>query len=346
MNDVSRTFAAGSDRAPPAVALPDAVGPARKPFARLFDGIGAQNLSLLAALAILILLFGVMRPEAFFSTRNITAILNAVSILGIVAAAQTIVIISGGIDVSVGSIVGMASIFAAVTMLQVDSAAAGVVVAIAAGTVAGFLNGVLTTKGRVNAIITTLATLAIFKGITFIVSDGRAIGVRNDAFNWLGLGRVYGVPVLVLAFLAIAAATAFLMRSTDIGRKIYAIGGNPAAARLAGIGIDKYRIAIFTLSGAICGVAAVLLTARATSGQPSSGSEGLELESITAAFLGGCAMSGGRGTIVGTVLGVLIIGTLNNGMLLMQVPNFYQLVAKGVLLLGAVMILEFRRRPA
>ena len=132
-----------------------------------------------------------------------------------------------------------------------------------------------------------------------------------------------------------------------MGRNIYAIGGNPNAARLAGIRLERYRVGVYTLTGLICGVAAVLLTARSTSGQPSSGSAGLELEAITAAFLGGCAMAGGRGTIVGTILGVLIIGTLNNGMLLMMVPNFYQLLAKGVLLLGAVMIMEFRtRRPA
>jgi ribose transport system permease protein len=132
------------------------------------------------------------------------------------------------------------------------------------------------------------------------------------------------------------------MRSTDIGRNIYAIGGNANAARLAGINVEKYRFSVFVLSGLVCGIAAVLLTARATSGQPSSGSEGLALEAITAAFLGGCAMSGGKGTIIGTILGVLIIGTLNNGMILIQVATFYQLVAKGVLLLAAVMMMEFR----
>jgi ribose transport system permease protein/L-arabinose transport system permease protein len=132
------------------------------------------------------------------------------------------------------------------------------------------------------------------------------------------------------------------MRSTDIGRNIYAIGGNPNAAKLVGIDVQRYQAGVYVLTGVVCGIAAVLLTARTTSGQPASGSEGLELEAITAAFLGGCAMAGGRGTIVGTIIGVLIIGTLNNGMILMQVPTFYQLVAKGLLLLGAVMLMEFR----
>jgi ribose transport system permease protein/L-arabinose transport system permease protein len=227
-------------------------------------------------------------------------------------------------------------------MTRVDSAAVGVLAAIAAGGLAGLVNGVLVTKGRVNPIITTLATLAIFQGVAFIVSNGRAIGVINTDFNWIGSGRIASVPVTVIVFLVLAVLMVFLTKATDIGRNVYAIGGNPSAARLAGIRITRYRIGVFVLTGLVCGVAAVLLTARSTSGQPSSGSAGLELEAITAAFLGGCAMAGGRGTIIGTIIGVLIIGTLNNGMLLMMVPNFYQLVAKGVLLLAAVMIMEFR----
>lgn len=309
---------------------------------RIVTSIGPQNLSLLAALIVLILIFGTLRPEAFFSTRNLAAILNAIAILGIVAMAQTIVIISGGIDVSVGSIVGLGSIVAATAMVHVDSALVGILAAVAAGNVAGLVNGLLITKGRVNPIITTLATLAIFQGLSFIVSNGKAIGVLNTDFNWIGSGRIAGVPITVMVFIAIAALMIFFMRATDMGRNIYAIGGNPNAARLAGIRIDRYRIGVYVLTGIVCGIAAVLLTARSTSGQPSSGSAGLELEAITAAFLGGCAMAGGRGTIIGTILGVLIIGTLNNGMLLMMVPNFYQLVAKGSLLLAAVMIMEFR----
>ncbi|MBN9315305.1 MAG: ABC transporter permease [Devosia sp.] len=317
------------------------------PVRRLLNAIGPQNLSLLVALLVLVAIFGSLRPDAFFSPRNFTAILNAITILGIVAMAQTVVIISGGIDVSVGSIVGMASVVAALAMSSVDSAAVGILAAVAVGGIGGAVNGLLVTKGRVNPIITTLATLAIFQGVAYIVSNGKAIGVLNTDFNWIGAGRIAGVPMTVIVFSVIAVLMVYFMRATDMGRNIYAIGGNPNAARLAGIRLERYRVGVYTLTGLICGVAAVLLTARSTSGQPSSGSAGLELEAITAAFLGGCAMAGGRGTIVGTILGVLIIGTLNNGMLLMMVPNFYQLLAKGVLLLGAVMIMEFRtRRPA
>lgn len=308
----------------------------------LVDRIGAQNLSLLAALAILVAIFGSTHGNIFFSPRNLTNILNAVAILGLVASAQTIVIVSGGIDVSVGSIVGMASVAAAMAMLHVPSVAAGVVAALMVGTLGGLVNGLIVTKGRVNAIIATLATMTIFQGIAFIITDGRAIGVLNAEFNWIGSGRILNVPLPVILVIVVTASLAFFMRATDLGRNIYAIGGNANAARLAGITVDRYRVGVFVLSGFVCGIAAVLLTSRTTSGQPSSGSGGLELEAITAAFLGGCAMSGGKGTVIGTMLGVLIIGTLANGMILMQVPTFYQLVAKGALLLGAVMLMEFR----
>lgn len=330
--------------------MTDLAEPVARPggLRRLLAASGAQNLSLLAALLILVAVFGTLRPEAFFSTRNLAAIMSAIAILGIVAMAQTVVIVSGAIDVSVGSIVGLASVSAAVAMARVDSAAAGILAAVLVGGLAGLVNGLLVTKGRVNPIITTLATLAIFQGVAFIISNGKAIGVLNTDFNWIGSGRVLGVPVTVWTFLVIALLMVFFTKATDMGRNVYAIGGNPQAARLAGIRIDRYRVGVFVLTGLVCGVAAVLLTARSTSGQPSSGSAGLELEAITAAFLGGCAMAGGKGTVVGTTLGVLIIGTLNNGMLLMFVPNFYQLVAKGALLLAAVMIMEFRmgRRAA
>ena len=309
---------------------------------RLVDAVGAQNLSLLAALAILIAIFGTAQPETFFQPRNLTNILNAVAILGLIASAQTIVIISGMIDISVGSIVGVAGVAAALAMVATATPAGGIMAAVVVGTLCGFGNGLLVTKGRVNPIIATLATMAIFRGLAYVLSNGRGIGIVNSSYNWIGSGRIASIPIAVFVLLIVAVLLILFMRATDIGRNIYAIGGNANAAKLVGIDVQRYQIGVYVLTGFVCGIAAVLLTARTTSGQPASGSEGLELEAITAAFLGGCAMAGGKGTIVGTILGVLIIGTLNNGMILMQVPTFYQLVAKGLLLLGAVMLMEFR----
>ena len=317
---------------------------ARQPSKRRgpMEYLGAQNISLIVALAVLVAIFGTARSEIFFQPRNLTNILNAVAILGLIASAQTIVIISGGIDVSVGSIVGVSGVTAAIALMKIDVTTAGILAPLVVGTLCGLVNGLLVTVGRVNAIIATLATMATFRGLAYILTNGRGIGIVDPDYNWLGSGRLLGVPVAVIVFAIMAILLANFMRATDLGRNIYAIGGNPSAAKLVGIDVRRYRIGVYTLTGFVCGLAAVLLTARTTSGQPASGSEGLELESITAAFLGGCAMAGGRGTIFGTILGVLVIGTLNNGMVLMQVPSFYQLIARGTLLLGAVMLMEFR----
>jgi ribose/xylose/arabinose/galactoside ABC-type transport system permease subunit len=314
-----------------------------RPLAKVFRRIGGQNISLLLALLALIAIFGSLHSSIFFLPRNIANIANAVTILAIVAMAETIVIVSGGIDVSVGSMTGLASVAAATALAETDQAIVGVGTALLVGTAAGIVNGLLVTKGRVNPIIATLGTLSAFKGLAFIVTNGPSVAISNAAYDQLGAGRVWGVPVPVLIALATAVAFHLLMRNTDIGRNIYALGGSARAAHLAGVKVDKYRIGIYALSGFACGVAAIVLSARATTAMPASGSEGLELEAITAAFLGGCAMSGGKGTIFGTILGVLIIGTLNNGMILAQVPTFYQLLAKGALLIGAVMIMELRQ---
>ena len=244
----------------------------------LIDSVGAQNLSLIVALAVLVAIFGTAQAEIFFQPRNLTNILNAVAILGLIASAQTIVIISGGIDVSVGSIVGVSGVAAALAMLHTDFPPAGIAAAVIVATLCGLTNGVLVTAGRVNAIIATLATMAIFRGLAYILTNGRGIGIISPAYNWIGSGRLLGTPIAVFVFVIIASVLVFFMRSTDLGRNIYAIGGNPNAAKLVGIDVQKYRLGVYTLTGLICGIAAVLLTARTTSGQPASGSEGLELE--------------------------------------------------------------------
>jgi ribose/xylose/arabinose/galactoside ABC-type transport system permease subunit len=305
--------------------------------------VGLQNLSLIFTLIVLLIFFGTLRSDVFFSPRNLMNIVNSVAILGIVAMAQTIVIVSGGIDISVGSIAGLASVAAAAAMVHVDNAALGVFVAIAVGIIAGSANGLLITYGKVNAIIATLGTLSVFKGLAFILSNGPSIAITNANYNFLGSGRILDVPMPVYIALAVGILLQILTARTDVGRNIYAMGGSPTAAHLAGINTAKYRLFVYALCGAASGIAAVILSARATTAMPASGSEGLELEAITAAFLGGCALSGGRGTMFGAVLGVMVIGTLNNGMILLQVPTFYQLLAKGTLLIGAVLILEARR---
>jgi ribose/xylose/arabinose/galactoside ABC-type transport system permease subunit len=308
----------------------------------MVDRIGLHNLSLVIALAVLLLIFGFVRSDVFFSSRNLLNIGMGVAILGVLAISQTAVIVSGGLDISVGSIVGLTTVATAMTIQGTENAGLGLAAGIALGAAAGLTNGILITYGRVNAVIVTLGTMAIFRGIAFILSDGQSISIFDGTFRWIGVGRVLGLPVPIWVLIFVAAAFWVFLHRSIPGRNLYAIGGNPVVARLSGMNLNAYRVSMYILSGAVAGIAGILLAARTGSGQPISGSQGLELEAITAAFLGGCAMQGGKGTVVGALLGVAIIGVLNNGMILTAVPTFYQMLAKGTLLILAVLLAEYR----
>ena len=307
------------------------------------QSVHGLHISLLVALVILIAIFGTFRGEVFFLPRNLFNIVNAVTLLGLLAMMMTVLLVGGAIDISVGSIVGLCSITTATVFTMVESPVAGILTALVVGGLAGLVNGALVTYGRINPIIATLGTLSAFRGFAFIVSKGKSIGVVNPNFTWIGSERVFDIPVPTIILAVVAVVFLIFMRHARAARHIRAIGGNIEAAVFAGINVTRYRFGMYMCSGLACGLAAIILTARAHSGQPSSGSQGLELDAIPAAFLGGCGLRGGTGTILGTLLGVVIIGTLNNGMILMGVPSFYQLLAKGALLLLAVMIQEFRR---
>jgi ribose transport system permease protein/L-arabinose transport system permease protein len=227
--------------------------------------------------------------------------------------------------------------------------------------IAGAINGFIVTTLRVNPIIATLGTLAAFAGIAFLLApDGKPVGVLTQPeFTWLAQGRFLtdmpvpslagsawtGIPVLTVILVIVAILIHLLMRYTDFGRAIYAIGGNPTAARLAGINLTRVRVYMYIISGAISGLAGVLLTARTTSGNPINGT-GLELQAITAVFLGGAATAGGKGTVFGTFLAVILVGVLNNGMNLLGFNTFIQRVALGLLLIAAVAVSQWRQARA
>jgi L-arabinose transport system permease protein len=316
----------------------------RSPVARAINSIGTHNFSLLIALAVLIAIFGMLRPDVFFLTRNIQNIGQAIAILGVLATAQTIVIISGGLDISVGSVVGMSTVCIATVVTWTGSTTLSIGAGVAVGMVAGAVNGLIVTVGGVNAVIATLGTMAAFRGVAFIISNGQSIPIFDPDFRTIGDGRFAGVQITIWILLAMVAVFFVLMRYTVVGRNIYAVGGNPVVARLAGLNNRAYQVGVYMLSGATAGLAGMLLAARTGSGQPVSGSDGLELQAITAAVLGGCALTGGKGTIVGGLLGVLILGVLNNGMILTSVPTFYQMVARGGLLIAAVLVAEQQKR--
>ncbi|MFF3259763.1 ABC transporter permease [Streptomyces sp. NPDC002932] len=316
-------------------------GPSRP---RLLSRISGQNISLVGALILVLALFGILNDN-YLSLSNMQVIAEAATITGLLAIVQTVVIICGGLDISVGSQAGVASVVSAMVFTSTGTNAfLGMAAAIGVGLLIGVLNGLIIVYGRVNPTIATLAGLAAYKGLAQLLSDGRAQGyvLNDDFFIFLGRGKIAGLPVMVWILIVVAVLVHLLLRYTDIGRNIYAIGGNDTAARLAGININKYLICVYALIGTVAAIAGILLTARTGSGQPTSGSEGLELKAITAAALGGAALKGGKGGIGGTLLAVALLGALENGLTVQGINSFWQNVAQGALLVIAVVIQQRR----
>lgn len=319
--------------------------PARSGWRRALDAVGVQNVSLIIALGLLCAIIG-SRNKDFFLVSNIKTIGTTVSIVGILSVMQTLVMLIGGLDISVGSAAGLTSVASAMIFMDTGQAAFGILAALAIGLLLGLFNGVVIVYGRVNAVIATLATYAGFRGVANVVSNGSAQGYTgtDPTFTWLARKSIVGVPTLVWILVVVAVVVHLVLRYSDIGRNIYAMGGNATASRLAGINLNRYVIGVYVAVGFAAAIAGVLLTARTGSGQPTSGSQGLELQSITAAALGGTALRGGKGTVASTILAVLLLGVLQNGLTILNVNSFWQDVAQGALLVVAVIIQQRRLR--
>lgn len=313
-----------------------------RPIRRLLGALGVQNISLIMAIVLLVAIIG-SRNAALFLPANLKTIGTAVAVSGLLATVQTVVIILGGLDISVGSVAGLASVSSAI-IFTAHGSGLSVIGTLVIGAVCGVVNGCIIVFGRVNPVIATLATLAAYKGLAQLVSNGRAQGYTgtDPFFIFVARGAIAGIPTLIWVFAIVAVAMHVMLRYTVVGRNIYAVGGNDTAARLSGININRYLVGVYALAGTVAALAGILITARTGSGQPVSGSEGLELESITAAALGGCSLKGGKGAIAGTILAVVLLGILTNGMTLLGVNPFWQNVAKGVLLVVAVVIQQLR----
>jgi L-arabinose transport system permease protein len=280
----------------------------------------------------------------YFATwQNMIGLALSVSTVGIIACTMLFCLASGDFDISVEAIVAFSGVLAAVVINATGSVVTGIMVALLAASLAGAFNGVVIAKLHINALITTLATLQIMRGLGFIVSNGTAVGIKAPSFFVLGNGSLFGIPNPVWITACSFFVFGFLLNRTTFGRNTLAIGGNKEAARLAGIQVDRIKILIFTLQGFMAGLAGVVLASRMTSGQPNT-SVGLSLDVIAACVLGGVSLTGGVGTIVGTIVGVLIMGTVQNAMNLLNIPTFYQYVARGIILLLAVLFDQFRQR--
>jgi ribose transport system permease protein len=307
----------------------------------LLAGSAGRNLGLVIALVIVCAVGVITAGDRFASVDNMMTILRLASVIGVVSVGMTFVIGGGGIDLSVGAIVALSSVWATTVATQAMAADVHwilmVFTALAVGAGCGVVNGVLIAYGRIAPFIATLAMLAAARGLAEIIAQRRTQIVTSREFIDFFGGSVLGVPVLVIIFALVAALGWILLNRTTFGRRTLALGGNPEAARLAGIKVQRQTAYLYILVGLACGLAAVMLMARTTTGTSTHG--GLyELDAIAAVVIGGTLLSGGRATIVGTVLGVLIFNTLTNVFTLNNLDTSTQAVAKGVIIVAAVLL--------
>ncbi|MSU54040.1 MAG: L-arabinose ABC transporter permease AraH [Opitutaceae bacterium] len=311
----------------------------RSAFADFFDKAG-----MLVVLAILFLSCSLF-VENFLSWRNMQGLALAVSMTGMVACTMLFCLAAGDFDLSISSVVACAGVVAALVMNRTDSILLGVVAGLACGAVSGFVNGYVVAKLRINALITTLASMQIVRGFGLIISDYKAVGIVNENFFELGNSRFLGVVTPIWITLGCFLVFGFILQRTVFGRDTLAVGGNAEAAHLAGIAVDRVKIIIFTAQGVMAAFAGIVLASRLTSGQPNT-SVGFELDVISACVLGGVSLTGGVGSMTFVVAGVLIMGIVQNAMNLLNIPPGYQYVARGLILLGAVLLDRWKRRRA
>ncbi|CAM5343508.1 ABC transporter permease OS=Streptomyces tendae OX=1932 GN=GUR47_01660 PE=4 SV=1 [Streptomyces tendae] len=303
-----------------------------------------RTLTLLGVLAVLVLIGGITQPDSFLDTRNLQLVLTQASVIGVVTVGMTFVIVSGGIDLSVGAIVALASVWATTVATQEYGFFGILFTAIVVGVGCGLVNGVLIAFGQMVPFIATLAMLASARGLALQITDGRTQVVTVSSVLDLGERDSYilGIPPLVLVFAAVTVVGWLVLNRTTFGRRTVAVGGNAEAARLAGIDVRRQRLYLYLLSGLCCGIAAFLLIVLAGSGQNTNGNL-YELDAIAAAIIGGTLLTGGRGHILGSVLGVLIFTTITNIFALNNLQTDVQQIAKGAIIVAAVLV---QRRTA
>ncbi len=293
-----------------------------------------QRGSILIALLAICLILSLMTPN-FLTVANLINVARQISLNGILAVGVTFVLLTGGVDLSLGSLVALTGVVAATFAHPGDyPVVVPIAMGILAGTACGFVNGTVVTWGKVAPFIATLGMMTIARGLALLVSGGRPVSNMSPELTRLG-GELAGLPIPVLILLVVTLAAGFFLANTRMGRHVYAVGGNERAARSAGISVPRVKLFVYTLCGALAGLAGVVLAARITTGQPNAGL-GYELDAIAAVVIGGTSLSGGVGGVGGTLLGALLIGVINNGLDLLNVSSYYQQIVKGMIIVGAV----------
>lgn len=302
------------------------------------------------SLILIICVLSAYEPDTFLTTDNFMNVLRRSSVNGIIAVGMTSIIISAGIDLSVGSMLALSGMTGAYAMIatggtdpQGGAVVFGTIIGIVTGIICGLLNGVLITKLKLPPFIVTLGTMSAFRGISYVMNAGQPYNVPS--YKYLGGGVVLGIPVSVVIFAVIVAIASFLLRYSRLGRYTYAIGSNREAAFHAGVNVDRNLIYIYTLTGLFVGIAAMIATSRTVSAQPTAGIA-LELDIIASVVIGGASLAGGRGTISGTIIGTLLISFLRNGCTLLGISTNVQLIVIGAIIIAAVAVDQLARSKA
>lgn len=303
-----------------------------------------------SGLIALMIVFSLASPN-FFQTTNIISILQASSVNGVLAIAATLVIITAGIDLSVGTLMTFCAVIAGVLLTNLGLPMyIGIPGAIIAGLLSGALSGIFVAKFNIPPFIATLGMMLVYKGLSLAICAGRPIYFNDtEGFSEISTGSVIGyvfpalpIPNGVLILFLVALMTAYVLNRTVLGRFIFALGSNEEALRLSGVNIDRWKIVVYSLAGGICGIAGILLASRINSAQPAIG-QGYELDAIAAVVIGGTSLAGGKGTILGTIIGALIISVVANGLRILSVPQEWQIVVTGFIILLAVYVDQLRR---
>ncbi len=326
--------------------------PAANAPAKASDSQAKQKLLAFASLIALIVIFSVLKPDAFFTTDNIIGILQSTTVIGVLAIASTFIIITSGIDLSVGVLMTFCAVMAGVFMVNLGLPIwIGVPGAVLVGALCGTVSGLAITKLRVPPFIATLGMMMLLKGASLIITKTRPIYFNDvEGFDSISLGSalsdlIPGLPIPngVLIMFIVAVVCAVILNKTALGRYTFALGSNEEAVRLSGVNVDRWKVIIYAFSGGICGVAGLLIASRLNSAQPALG-QGYELDAIAAVVIGGTSLSGGVGTILGTIIGAFIMSVLINGLRIMSVAQEWQMVLTGVIIILAVYTDNLRRK--
>jgi ribose/xylose/arabinose/galactoside ABC-type transport system permease subunit len=301
-----------------------------------------QKFGLLLVIIILVVVMSFLKP-VFLTSGNIINVLRQVSMNGIIAVGITFVILTGGIDLSVGSIVAVTSVIAGRLMEQGSSVPFAIAMGMIAALAFGLLNGILISVGGLPPFIATLSTMTIARGFALVYSNGRPYLIQNNAFKAIGQGSSLGVPNPIWILLIVCVIAYILLNFTIFGRHVYAFGGNRQAAKLAGVRVKVVETSVYAITGLLSGITAIILSARISSGQPTAGT-GFEMDAIAATAIGGTSMIGGTGSLGGTVMGFIILGIMINSLTLLNVSSFYQQIVKGIIIILAVLLDMYTKR--